>query len=122
MLYGYVRDDRWPRQRSELSLEPIHPNDGWSDDPAFPAYNRPVRLPFPGTHEKLMREDRLYDICLVLDYNISSTVRGRGSAIFFHLANEQMGATEGCIALEPDAMRRLLGIIRSGTKVTILPG
>jgi L,D-peptidoglycan transpeptidase YkuD (ErfK/YbiS/YcfS/YnhG family) len=43
-----------------------------------------------------------------MDYNIRPAIRGRGSAIFFHLATDDLGPTAGCVALRPADMRRLL--------------
>ena len=81
---------------------------GWCDEPSHPCYNRPVRRPFGSSHEFMLREDGLYDICLVLDWNLSPRQRGRGSAIFVHLTGSGGKGTEGCIAIAAADMRRLL--------------
>lgn len=106
--------------RSLLTMRTIGQHDGWCDDPGHPAYNRKVRLPFRASHERLWREDRLYDICLVLDYNLVRRSRYRGSAIFFHLTGEK-GHTEGCIAVSRKAMDLLLPRIAPGTRIEIIP-
>src|SRR3546814_7957165 len=54
------RADRIARPVTVLPCQPIAPDDGWCDDPADPAYNRPVRLPYPARHERLTRDDHLY--------------------------------------------------------------
>ncbi|MFN3820194.1 L,D-transpeptidase [Blastomonas sp.] len=88
------------------------PGDGWSDDPADPAYNRPVRLPHRFSAETLQRNDMLYDVVLVLGHNDSPPVAGQGSAIFFHLWNEAKPVaertTEGCVAIARADMDALL--------------
>ncbi len=38
----------------------------WCDAPSDPNYNRAVKFPFRASHEKLMRTDRLYDLCIVI--------------------------------------------------------
>ena len=43
-------------------------------------------MPYAASHERMLRADDLYDACIVLDWNIGPRRRGRGSAIFFHLA------------------------------------
>jgi L,D-peptidoglycan transpeptidase YkuD (ErfK/YbiS/YcfS/YnhG family) len=86
----------------------IRPDDLWCDDPASFFYNRPLRAPTRRSHEKLWRTDRLYDVVGVLDYNIEPRVRGRGSAIFFHIAADDLGPTAGCVALRARDMARLL--------------
>lgn len=111
------RADRGPAPACAVSREAIAPDDGWCDDPAHADYNRPVQLPHPGRHERLWRDDRLYDIVGVLGWNDDPVVRHRGSAIFLHVAHADGRPTEGCIAMQPDALRRVLadGLIAIGT-------
>ncbi|SIO15724.1 L,D-transpeptidase catalytic domain [Parasphingorhabdus marina DSM 22363] len=92
--------------------------DGWSDDPADPAYNRPVRLPHGFSAEKLQRDDPLYDIILVLGHNDAPPVPDKGSAIFFHIWNDGQ-PTEGCVAIARDAMDRILPSLRPGDRLDI---
>lgn len=92
--------------------------DGWSDDPADPAYNRPVHLPHKFSAEKLQRNDSLYDIIVTLGHNDAPPVPARGSAIFLHVWNEGR-PTEGCVAIERDAMDRILPLFRPGDRLDI---
>lgn len=103
---GYWRADRMARPGPRLCA--TKPGDGWCDAPNSPAYNRPVRLPFVASHERLWRDDHVYDVVVVLDYNFSLVRRGRGSAIFFHLARENFPPTAGCVAISRSHMRHLL--------------
>lgn len=119
LLYGFYRSDRVRLPQTRFSMKPIRPMMGWCDAPGHPAYNSPVRLPFGHSHESLMRDDRLYDICLVLDWNIGSRRRHRGSAIFFHLADPARKPTEGCIAIRRRDMLRLLPILGPATHMTV---
>lgn len=96
----------------------INAQDGWSDDPADPSYNRPVRLPHSHSAETLIRDDPLYDIIVVLGHNDAPPQPGKGSAIFFHVWNEGK-PTEGCVAIARDEMDRVLGELRSGNVVEI---
>ncbi|MFO1208036.1 MAG: L,D-transpeptidase family protein [Amaricoccus sp.] len=89
---------RAPRLGGGLAASAIGPRDGWSDDPADPAYNGRVRRPWPFRHEALRRRDRLYDIVAVLDFNRHPAVPGKGSAIFLHLWRGPRRPTAGCIA------------------------
>ncbi|MFT3966009.1 MAG: L,D-transpeptidase family protein [Sphingobium sp.] len=104
----------------------IGPWDGWSDDPADPAYNRPVTLPHGPGHERLWREDQAYDVIIVLAHNDAPPVPGHGSAIFFHQwvpgADGLPRATEGCVAIAPEAMRTLLPLLRPGMAMEIVAG
>jgi len=92
-----VRPDR-QRPRSALPTRTLRKNDGWCEDPRHGNYNRPIRLPSSAGHETMWRDDRLYDVVGVLDWNMSPRIRGRGSAIFLHLARENFEPTAGCIA------------------------
>ena len=119
LLAGYYRADRLLRPVCPLPLIPIAPQDGWCDDVADGRYNCPIRLPAACGHERMWRDDRLYDIVFVLDWNISSRSRGRGSAIFFHLAHDDLRPTEGCVALRPGDMRRVLPHLSFGLELVV---
>lgn len=103
-----------------LPMHPIRKSDGWCDTPADANYNRLVRLPYPVGHEKMWRDDGLYDLCIVMEWNISPRKRGRGSAIFFHLAKPGYKPTEGCIALSRENMMRLLPYLSRDTRIEVL--
>jgi L,D-peptidoglycan transpeptidase YkuD (ErfK/YbiS/YcfS/YnhG family) len=91
-----------------VPVEPIAETDGWCFDPTHRDYNRPVHLPHEAACEELFRQDALYDVVGVLGWNDAPVVRGRGSAIFLHVARPDYGPTEGCVALAlPDLLRVL---------------
>ncbi len=120
-LWGYWRADRGPRPETTIPMRPISHDQGWCDAPAHPAYNTPVRLPFDASHERMWRDDRLYDICIVLDWNLPGRNRKRhaGSAIFLHVAAHGLAPTEGCIALPPADLCWLLAHIGPQTPITV---
>ncbi|GIK82748.1 MAG: hypothetical protein BroJett024_38530 [Alphaproteobacteria bacterium] len=120
VLAGWGRRDRLPIAPPFATLRPITAADGWCDDPRHPAYNRPVRLPFRASHEVMHRDDRLYDIVLILDWNCRRRARSRGSAIFAHVAPPAMGPTAGCIGAEPAVMAFLLRRLRRHTVARVL--
>jgi L,D-peptidoglycan transpeptidase YkuD (ErfK/YbiS/YcfS/YnhG family) len=113
------RPDRVPRPRTHLPVRAIRPHDGWCDAPADRNYNRPVRLPYRASTERLWRVDGLYDIVLVLGCNDHPRVRGRGSAIFMHVARPRYAPTEGCIALARAHLLRLLERLGSRAAVAV---
>jgi L,D-peptidoglycan transpeptidase YkuD (ErfK/YbiS/YcfS/YnhG family) len=108
LLSLVVRPDR-QRPRAALAVRALRKNDGWCEDPRHGSYNRPIRLPSSAGHETMWRDDSLYDIVGVLDWNFSPRVRGRGSAIFLHLARPGYRPTAGCIALNRRDLLLLLG-------------
>ena len=71
------RADRLPPPPTALPSEPVGAADGWCDDPGDRRYNRPVRLPYPGRHERLWREDEVYDCIMILGYNDDAPVPDR---------------------------------------------
>jgi L,D-peptidoglycan transpeptidase YkuD (ErfK/YbiS/YcfS/YnhG family) len=102
------RPDRLERPATRLPARPIARDDGWCDAPGDPAYNRPVRLPFPASAETLWRRDRVYDLVVPLGYNDAPVVPGAGSAIFLHLARRGYEPTAGCVALSRADLLRVL--------------
>ena len=115
------RADRVRRPQTGLPVKHIRLSDGWCDAPSDRNYNRPVRYPYAASAETLWRADHLYDVVVVLDYNIRPRVRGLGSAIFVHVAKPGYAPTEGCIALELKDLLRLLRRLGPGSRVRILP-
>ncbi|MDB5372229.1 MAG: hypothetical protein JWP04_871 [Belnapia sp.] len=106
------RADRVAPPVCRTAVEPISASDGWCDDPGHRDYNRHIILPHDAGHERLWREDSVYDIIGVLGWNDGQDgepiARGRGSAIFLHLARPDLAPTEGCIALPEAALRAVL--------------
>lgn len=119
LISGFWRPDRVRGLSTALPMRPIRSNMLWCDASGHPAYNRPVKAPFKQSHEELSRRDDLYDICIVLDWNIRSRRRDRGSAIFFHLSRPGYEPTAGCVALQLRDMRRLLPFLRKGSVLRV---
>jgi L,D-peptidoglycan transpeptidase YkuD (ErfK/YbiS/YcfS/YnhG family) len=115
----WYRPDRGPPPASELRVHAMTPQDGWCDDPADPAYNRHVTLPYPASAEHMWRDDHLYDIVVVLGHNDDPPVPGLGSAIFLHLAHEDYAPTHGCVAVARRDLEDLLARAGPGDAVEI---
>jgi L,D-peptidoglycan transpeptidase YkuD (ErfK/YbiS/YcfS/YnhG family) len=120
LISGFVRGERVRLPQTPLPMRRIRPEMLWCDQPQDANYNRLVKAPFRPSHEEMTRADGLYDICLVLDWNISTRQRNRGSAIFFHLIRPGYEPTAGCIAVSLPNMRRLLVHMRKGSIVRVL--
>lgn len=113
------RSDRVAAPTTMLPVAPLSPEDGWCDDPGDARYNQAVRLPYAGRHERLWREDGLYDILVILGHNDSPPVAGCGSAIFLHVAGPSYALTEGCVALALPDLLTVLQTIKSESRVCI---
>jgi L,D-peptidoglycan transpeptidase YkuD (ErfK/YbiS/YcfS/YnhG family) len=116
LLYFYLRAPlplrlKWRRTR---------PRDLWCDDPGSFLYNKALHGPSRLGHEEMWREDSLYNAVGVIDYNLVPRMRGRGSAIFFHIAADDLSPTAGCVALRTRDMARLLP--RLGREVALSIG
>ena len=103
------RADRLDEPRGGLPTQALTPHDGWCDDPADPSYNRAVTLPYGARHERLWRDERIYDVIAVLGYNDNPPRPGAGSAIFLHVARCGFEPTEGCVALALADLLLVLG-------------
>ena len=115
----YHRKDRIKKINSKFKLIEIKKNMGWCDDPNSSEYNKLIKLPTKYSHEKLHKRSNVYDLILVLNYNINPTVKNKGSAIFFHIAKKNYKKTSGCIALKKADLIRLISEINKKTKVVI---
>ena len=120
ILSGYFRNEHIAGNRTRLALTPIGPDLGWCEVPDDRNYNRPVKIPYGASHETMRRTDRLYDFCLVLDWNFSPRRRGRGSAILFHLARPGFTPTQGCVAVTEKVMARLLPYLSDRTVMRVV--
>lgn len=117
------RADRLAQPETLFDCTAIAPDDGWCDDPKDPAYNQPVRLPYAASHEHMTRDDGLYDVVVVLGHNDDPVIPGAGSAIFLHVARDDYGPTEGCVALAlPDLLDVLRGAAPGSAVDVRLPG
>lgn len=119
---GVWRADRLDRPQSALILDPIQSDDGWCDAPGDPAYNRPVRLPYPASCEEMARTDELYDIVVVLGHNDGPPEPGLGSAIFLHCAKPGYPPTQGCVALAREDLIAVLADLQPGDLLEIRAG
>jgi len=135
----FYRADRVPPPATGLPVQTIAPDLGWCDDPAHADYNRMVGLPFAASHERLWRDDALYDLLAVIGYNDEPVAPGLGSAIFLHVAKPSarpspaggrgerasgpdFAPTEGCVALVLAELSDLLAACGPGDTIRIEDG
>jgi len=115
----FYRPDRGPPPATAFELEPISRDDGWCDAPRDPAYNQPVRLPYPASAEHMWLETGVYDIVVVLGHNDDPVVPGMGSCIFLHLSRPDYSPTQGCVAVPRADLEELLSKAMPGDAVEI---
>ncbi len=125
ILGGYYRPDAIEKPVAQIELQPISPDDIWVDDQADPRYNSLAKAADASdvSHEKLYRDDHLYNIVLDLDFNRTPAVPGKGSAIFVHVARDQNvpanTPTDGCIAFRETDLLEILRSLPQGGKISI---
>ena len=117
--YILYRKDRVKKIRTKLKKIIIRKNMGWCDDPKSKKYNQLIKLPFKYNYEKLFRKENIYDVLLVLNYNMSPIIKNKGSAIFLHVAKKKFKKTEGCIAIKKISLLKILKKIKKNTKIKI---
>ena len=115
------RADRMEKPDTKLPVQILTAKTGWCEDAAHPDYNKQVTLPHHAVCDRMMREDYLYDMTVIIGYNDAPPVAGKGSAIFMHLARHEFTPTAGCVGLKKDDLLTVLKLCDAGTRITILP-
>ena len=115
----YYRKDRIKLIKCKIKKKVIKKSMGWCNDTRSKKYNREISFPFRYKSEKLYRSDKGYDIFINIKYNYSPTYKGKGSAIFLHLANKKYKATKGCIAIQKKDFLKILPLVNNNTKILI---
>ena len=105
----YIRKDKIPYLKFHKSIRKkvfiISKKCSWCDDILSSNYNKFQRidnkkLTNSVNDEIFWREDQVYDIIIVINYNVKPTINGKGSAIFIHCSFEDLRSTKGCVALD----------------------
>ena len=115
----YYRKDRVKNLITKIKKIAIKKDMGWCDDPKSQKYNKSVKFPFKYKSEKLFRTDNIYDIILVLNFNMNPTIKNKGSAIFIHVAKNDLRPTKGCIAIKKRELKKILKFFTTRTKIEI---
>jgi len=117
--FGMYRPDRISLPKTDLPITPLRDVHAWVDDPNDPKYNQLVERPYTGHSEELWRHDGIYDLLIVVGYNMNPTQPGAGSAIFLHIARPGFSPTEGCIAVSREVLLKLIEVLGSDSRLTI---
>ena len=117
--YILYRKDRVKILKSKLKKIIIRKNMGWCDDSRSNKYNKLINLPFKYRSEKLFKRENIYDIVLVLNYNMNPIIKNKGSAIFIHCSFSDNRNTAGCVALKRKNLIYLIKKIKDNTHIKI---
>jgi L,D-peptidoglycan transpeptidase YkuD (ErfK/YbiS/YcfS/YnhG family) len=116
----FYRADRIKKFSTNIKKIKIKKNMGWCDDSSSKRYNQLIRVPTKFSHEKLYRKDGIYDIIVVLNYNMNPVIKKKGSAIFMHIAKKNYSKTLGCIGLKKNDLLEILSEVKKNNKVKII--
>ena len=116
----FYRADRINKITTNLKKIKIKKNMGWCDDPSSKRYNQLIKIPYKFSHEKLYRKDHIYDIVVILNYNMNPVVKKRGSAIFMHITKKNYLKTLGCIALKKSDLLEILNKVKKDNIIKII--
>ena len=115
----FYRKDRILITKSRLQKIVIRKNMGWCDDSASKHYNKLIKFPFRFKAEKFWLKENIYDVIIIINYNMKPILKKKGSAIFLHIAKKNYTPTKGCVAISKKDMNLLISKIDSKTKLRI---
>ena len=117
--YLMYRSDRISNIHTKLKKIKIERKFGWCDDTSSNDYNKLIKFPFKKKAERLYLKENIYDLVLVMNFNLNPILKNKGSAIFLHLANKEFSSTKGCIAIQKNDFLKILPSINRKTKIVI---
>ena len=115
----FYRKDKIKILKTSLKKIAIKKSMGWCDDIKSKKYNKLISFPFKYSAEKLWREDNIYDVAIVLNYNLNPVKKNKGSAIFLHIAKKNYIPTRGCIAINEKDMLNLTTNLKKNSAIII---
>lgn len=119
----FYRADKISTLKTDLDAHAILKDDGWSDDVLDEKnYNTLVKIPHPFSHEKMWRDDDVYDLVIVVGFNDDPVVVGKGSAIFIHIQrviDSEVTPTHGCVAFDKNDLLEILTLLKKDSKLII---
>ena len=106
---------------TKLVYKQITNNDYWVDDTNSKYYNQWVDISKVDkdfkSAEHLSEYKTSYKYGLVINYNTENIIKGKGSAIFFHVSTN--GPTHGCVSVDEEDMIKILKVVKKDTKLII---
>ena len=63
--------------------------------------------------------ENIYDLILVLNYNMNPIRKNKGSAIFIHVAKNNYSKTRGCIAINKISLINVIKNLKKNTVIKI---
>jgi L,D-peptidoglycan transpeptidase YkuD (ErfK/YbiS/YcfS/YnhG family) len=106
-----------------LEYQQTTKDDKWIDDSNSADYNKYVRgATNAKSYENLLLNNDAYKYCMVIEYNTNPIIKGKGSAIFFHLGVKKPYFTAGCVAINEENMKLIVNWLDPKQNPTIIMG
>jgi len=106
---------------TKIPFQQVDSLDKWIDDSTSNDYNKYVRGETTAkSFENLKLKSIDYKYCMVIEYNTQPVIKGKGSAIFFHVADEKYSPTAGCVAIAEKDMLQFLKWFKPRKKKAML--
>lgn len=103
-LFSYEKQLKTLLENQQTTKE-----DKWIDDVNSPDYNKHIIGSTDAkSYENLLLKNDAYKYCMVIEYNTNPILKGKGSAIFLHLATKEPNYTAGCVAIDEAIMKQLI--------------
>ena len=119
LKFIFYRKDKIKILKTSFKKVAIKKSMGWCDDVKSKKYNKLISFPFKFSAEKLWRKDNIYDVVIILNYNLSPVKKNKGSAIFLHIAKKNYNPTKGCIAINKKDMLNLTANLKKNSAIII---
>lgn len=98
-------------------------NDKWIDDVNSLDYNKHITgFTTAKSYENLLLKNDAYKYCMVIEYNTRPIIKGKGSAIFFHLGIKKPYFTAGCVAIDEGNMLSIVDWLDPRQNPSIIMG
>jgi L,D-peptidoglycan transpeptidase YkuD (ErfK/YbiS/YcfS/YnhG family) len=117
-LFSYEK-----QTKTRLENQQTTKDDKWIDDSNSAHYNKFIRgFTTAKSFENLLLKNDAYKYCVVIEYNTNPIIKGKGSAIFFHLAIKAPYFTAGCVAIKEEYMKLMVNWLDPKQNPTIIMG
>jgi L,D-peptidoglycan transpeptidase YkuD (ErfK/YbiS/YcfS/YnhG family) len=94
---------------SNLPYQQVIATDKFIDDPTHQDYNKWIRGNTSAkSYENLLREDHIYDLAVIIEYNMQPIIANKGSAIFMHIWRNSDIGTQGCVAMSKGHLQNII--------------
>jgi L,D-peptidoglycan transpeptidase YkuD (ErfK/YbiS/YcfS/YnhG family) len=117
-LFSYEKQTNTLLENQQTTKE-----DKWIDDVNSPDYNKHLSGATEAkSYENLLLKTDVYKYCTVIEYNTNPVIKGKGSAIFFHLCLKENCFTAGCVAIKEEYMKLMVNWLDPKQNPTIIMG